>query len=1295
MSNTPSHLLPRSILPAALLAWLLVSTAALHPVAADQPPAPGVVIDLTAAPAAPVPVPAVPAEEAAAAAAEDADQAEEAAAEEAEPAEDAEAEAMEETDDAPPAADQPPEAPAQDRRAAAEARQQAEELAEKVRAAAEAGDPEAIRGLILEMQALQPDGGGRIVLGEGANVVIEGGGRLEVRGGAVEIRAGNLQRVARNNPIGGISRININADAVDPDPTTGRLAFADGQVISGQLIGSADGALAWQSPLFDEVALIDQQALTSVRLPKIDPPATPEDPMVVTFTDGGRLYGRFVAMDDDHVTVTGNRTGDVRIRRDQVSSLQWLRQGDLLWSGPHGTAGWSYRDPPVPARAWTAETAGRLQTVGWRQDVQLNLEIPALVELDLQLEAADELRFEVKLEAGDASTAIATWGDELVLLRGEDFVSLGRHNPEADLALRWFWDRANDRGMVTDAAGNIRGRWQVDAERAGQVEERDGAALLFLPPREANGDATAAAPDDHLEEATFTMVNRGPSLDLSRLQVRRWSGSEPERRSIDQVEGPRLELAGDRTIVLGDQTRLLGDDGALRLVTGANGDSEEIPVDRIEAIWLAAAAGEGTEPVADGAPGEVAVRFADGTLWHGTMQELADDQLVLGTAYSDQPIVARAADLLRIDFLHAIDPGWTDGSRSGDDRVMIESQVLTGQWQPAADQRPRWRLPGALEGVLVAADRDHEFNRSIALNGDPELPPALLHLVDGQVIPGRVVAIARDGAAVELHSDVCETTVFPAERIRALQYPGEGLKAAGFTDTGWQVSSGKLGENVLFDDRAHGGGKVTLLENGGWAHPGILFGSEFSFTMVTTTRGALRLRLFNDPDETDGSSTALIIAQNGNQVHCGVEIGQNNFSSSGYAEAPMNEPVGIRLSWDDEQIHIDINGERTASIDLDDDAGFGRYLGFELAELWRTVNSQIAVSDFALTPMPGVASTPAINRQAREQALLLPRFLRDDPPRQVLLARNGDLLRGTLEGGDGEHFAFRTGMRSYRIPGDRTAAAIWLTPAPDDRRNRHLDTEATEATAEAEPEAAAGDDEPAAPEGPLYTLLLRSGGALSLHVDSFGPEFVTGRAAGLGACRIPVDQIGTVQSGDRDLGAINKVFAGWQLEHAPDPLPVAGGQDGRTAPLVGQEATPFELPLLGAVGAEEEATFNLADHAGRVVVLDFWATWCAICVRSIPEKMEAFAAFDPDKVSFIAVNQAEAPDLIRPFIAARGWDDLVVGLDRDQSIGRSFQAAGLPHSVIIGPDGRIAWVSTGFRRGGSRALVDIVERLLE
>ena len=70
---------------------------------------------------------------------------------------------------------------------------------------------------------------------------------------------------------------------------------------------------------------------------------------------------------------------------------------------------------------------------------------------------------------------------------------------------------------------------------------------------------------------------------------------------------------------------------------------------------------------------------------------------------------------------------------------------------------------------------------------------------------------------------------------------------------------------------------------------------------------------------------------------------------------------------------------------------------FEPADLWGNGERQVVLSDFSLKAAPGMISAPPILTEAKERALMIPRFRRDDAPHQVLLAWNGDLLRGSIE----------------------------------------------------------------------------------------------------------------------------------------------------------------------------------------------------------------------------------------------------------------------------------------------------------
>jgi peroxiredoxin len=159
----------------------------------------------------------------------------------------------------------------------------------------------------------------------------------------------------------------------------------------------------------------------------------------------------------------------------------------------------------------------------------------------------------------------------------------------------------------------------------------------------------------------------------------------------------------------------------------------------------------------------------------------------------------------------------------------------------------------------------------------------------------------------------------------------------------------------------------------------------------------------------------------------------------------------------------------------------------------------------------------------------------------------------------------------------------------------------------------------------------------------------------------------------------------WHLAFAPEPVIPGAGTDA--APDLGKEAKAFKLPLLSG------GDFELAKQKGKVVVLDFWATWCGPCIKALPGLIEAMSAFPSDQVQLIGVNQGEAKDQVKRFLETRGWK-LEVALDTEQSVGQQYGVDGIPHTVIIGPDGKIAWVKTGYSPDGETEAADAVKKLL-
>lgn len=124
-------------------------------------------------------------------------------------------------------------------------------------------------------------------------------------------------------------------------------------------------------------------------------------------------------------------------------------------------------------------------------------------------------------------------------------------------------------------------------------------------------------------------------------------------------------------------------------------------------------------------------------------------------------------------------------------------------------------------------------------------------------------------------------------------------------------------------------------------------------------------------------------------------------------------------------------------------------------------------------------------------------------------------------------------------------------------------------------------------------------------------------------------------------------------------------------PLVDKPAPAFKLATL------EGATFDLAEHKGKVVVLDFWASWCGPCTRALPILNEVTGNFKDKGVVFVAVNVRESPEQIQSFLKSKNLN-VNVALDQDGKVGELYQVRGIPQTVVVGKDGTISQIHVGF-----------------
>jgi len=145
------------------------------------------------------------------------------------------------------------------------------------------------------------------------------------------------------------------------------------------------------------------------------------------------------------------------------------------------------------------------------------------------------------------------------------------------------------------------------------------------------------------------------------------------------------------------------------------------------------------------------------------------------------------------------------------------------------------------------------------------------------------------------------------------------------------------------------------------------------------------------------------------------------------------------------------------------------------------------------------------------------------------------------------------------------------------------------------------------------------------------------------------------------------------------------------SPVPGSPVAPtFKLPDMN------DHELNLEKLRGKVVVVNFWATWCPPCRREMPSLQRLWQRHGgKTDLQIVAVNVGEDADTVLGFMGTMDVaPSFTIALDRDSAVMRNWPIKGLPTTFLLDRDGRIVYRAIGGREFDSAESIALINRLL-
>lgn len=1104
----------------------------------------------------------------------------------------------------------------------------------------------------------------------------------------------------------GASPTNACIQSTSQPPTVaGTLIWKNGDRAPGQLLQADKEFLHWQADgLFREPLILDRSYLDRVEFSNTTV-AKPSDRYVVQTTDGCSIYGTITELDDRELTIESTRFGILKVDRSKIGTILDLQNSGSLISGDFDLDQWNASRGQK--KYWTVNQNGSLEST--RENIHLYREMTlpdsALIEVELAWDRKLDfiLGFGVPVDSRklESLARLEAWDDSIVLSfnRGDEFeIVMDSLDAQAKrVKFLIHWNTKNNEVVIHDERG-----FQLAAANIGDpakgttpgifVQNKAGDLVVnSLAMRRSGADFDATQPSiQTLTDAAINGRLKSFSAGTWVVQTTRpsdASGEKPAGKS-EQDSTSDEDAERDNTTTAASES---ASESASDSASAAATDTVEVSTEDFCGAFL-------INPSSERLVTNTRVKFNDGMTFGGELVAATSDTLELRTNFCSTPArlqldsvklirFAKSSLLTKENFSH---------------RLFNSAGQIQGRLEPGtgvAGDVLRWRLAGAQSAVPFSrADARIVLQPKQSIATADEKWGDTLYLKNRDTIPCRVLSINEDTVEVE---SFMESTKIAHDLIQAIDFKSTLASDEIAVDSPDWVIPEKLKRKVRTKSN-----EIQLSKGAEIAHP-FLFstaGFEFDLQYDPNHYGTLELRTLVDDIESSTSGKKTNITLYAEQVF----VSENSEPMGNERMQASNGKLHVEVKYREGKLLVSLDGKQVYSEPVRNENNRGPGVQFKLIDLYQQ-GIKCKLKNFKLI-FSNQGGSSLIDPHRKEIVLTIPRLKKTRPPKHVLCATNGDMLRGRLVSMDKQFVMFESGLDVQRFPSDIVKSLVWLdtsvlnikpdalstataeelagAPPQDDYDRRVAGVEKTRA-AELQPNAS---EAASAKADQVVQVLLHGDRRMTSTLQSWADGNLSGDSTVLGRCQVPYDQIYELRFGSFATEAKDVPYSDWVVKLAPAPkmdagpggAPLAFGQE---SPLIGTQPKSFTLNML------DGSRFELGKQRGKVVVLDFWATWCGPCVQALPKMVETLAEYNADAVVFVAVNQEEGEEQIRSFLENRNLE-FPVALDPGK-VGRQFDVNAIPQTVIIDQTGKVAFVSVGNSADLESKLKAAIDGLLE